>query len=210
MLSLVTAATVALITGSAIPGAADLTAGLGATEHGVLSMRFEVTFMKIDVADIEALLTSADAARIEAAVGDGERTDEAEAEVEAILAGADPVVVSMRYVRDSSFGRFTKGMASGVDAAYDGEQLTDAERRSVHDQFLIGLTPMEERGVKEGDTLVFRVDGDAVSLRVVDAAGLRLAEASYEGNVYARAVRGMYICCKSNFLEKLVRSAFEE
>lgn len=209
MLSLVTAATVALITGSAIPGAADLTAGVGAAEHGVLSMRFEVTFMKIDVADVEALLTTADAARVEA-VAAGERTGEAEAEVEAILAGADPVVVAMRYVRDASFGRFTKGMASGIDAAHEGDQLSDAERRSVHDQFLVGLTPMEERGVKEGDTLVFRVEGNAVTMRVVDATGQRLAEASYEGDVYPRAVRGMYICCKSDFLEKLVRSAFED
>jgi hypothetical protein len=210
MIPLVAVATLAMITAPAIPGAGDLTAGLGTAEHGVLSMRFEVTFMKIDVADVEVFVTSADAARIEAAIGDGARTSEREAAVTAIIADADPMAVSMRYLRDAGYDRFTKGIASGVDAAYQGEQLTDDERRSVHDQFLIAVAGLEERGVKEGDVLVYRVDEDQVSLRVVDAAGLHLADATYRGDMYPRAVRGMYVCCKSDFLEKLVRSAFTE
>jgi hypothetical protein len=116
----------------------------------------------------------------------------------------------MRYLRDANHDRFTKGLASGIDAAYQGEQLTDEERRAVHDQFLVAVAGVAERGVKAGDTLVYRVEGPRVSLRMVDGTGVQLANATYQGAMYARAVRGMYLCCASNFREKLVRSAFVE
>jgi hypothetical protein len=188
----------------------EFTLGLGGVDHAVLRMRFEVTFMKIDVADIEVLLTPAtaeDVGRIVAA--DGISKDEKIGRIAEQVLAADTLSVRMTYHRDGDFGRFEKGIRSSLDAALESGSLSTEERDAVWASLSGEFGALENRGVMKGEHLSYRVDDDRLIMVASVPDGSELLRIERTGQEFARWIKGGHFGEKSRFRKKLIESLLD-
>ena len=193
-----------------LAGAPDPAGGLGETPGSRLAMKFEVTFMKIDVADVEAFLAPATAARLGETIGGREWSGDLRRDLEAAMREDDgPVAVRMTLLRDAGLGRFLGGVLGGLEEVRKGGWISGAEEDSLRGVWEAAFAPLAERGVKKGDAYWSRVEGDSVRILHLDPEGAVQVEFTGEGEVWTRAVRGLYFDPGSPFCEKLLRSRVE-
>lgn len=179
--------------------AADWSAGL---PHG-MEFLLEVTFMKIDVADVQVRMDDATAAAVAAVKAEGEKTDDRRDRVAAILDAAPTIAYGMTFQRSADQAKFLKGMLSNLEKAEEAGELTAVEHATVRDGLLALLAPHAERGGLEGDRMLFRIDGDAASFTYLGRDGALLAAASWEDPTWAKAFRAMHTGQKSKLRKKL-------
>jgi hypothetical protein len=164
---------------------------------------FEVTFMKIDVADVEVRLTDADAAALQALVAEGKRTGDRRRRAAAILNAADPIAYGMTFKRDSDQDRFFKGMLGNMARAVEAGELTADEYAGVEAHYRRLMAPHAERGTLKGDRLLYRLEGDTLRLLYLGAGGEVLVDQQLDDGIWQRAVRASYTGEKSKLRDKL-------
>ena len=185
---------------------AELTEGLGEGAGGRLSMLFEVTMFGIDVADVDAYIAPDDAAAIAAIADADDFDDDTRERVAALLLEADPCVVSMRFLRDAGWDRFMSGTKKNLESAVKDGMISEQEFEAIWQQFAEDFAGLDERGVKKGDAIFYRIDEDRVQTVYFAASGEVLVHLSREGPERARATRGAYFGPNSDFSEKLIKS----
>jgi hypothetical protein len=183
-----------------------LATGVGADDRSRLSMFFEVTFMKIDVAEIEAWLTPSTAEEAAAIIASTDDRDDARDGIADAVLRADTLLISMEYARDSDHGRLMKGVRNGFEAAMKSDLITEETMERMYEEMSPIFDVMLERGVLEGDRLVYRVDGDDLKVLYVDPEGTTLVEAAYSGPDWVTGMKGAFFGEKSRFRKKLARS----
>ncbi|MBD3160691.1 MAG: hypothetical protein GF346_00985, partial [Candidatus Eisenbacteria bacterium] len=154
-----------IVSAAASTALAGLDDGVGLGPRSILRMRFEVTFFKIDVADIEARIPPALAARIAPRVEAGESKETVRA-ISRELADADTLLIEMLYLRDADFDKFSKGILRQLEAARDSDRIDQAELDRMWADLEIQIEPLRDPGISEGTTLAYRVDGDRVRMRL--------------------------------------------
>jgi hypothetical protein len=198
---------------AAVAGATleELTRGLGRVDHAAMRMRFEVTFMKIDVADIEVLLTPATAeglSRIVATAGISK--DEKIGRIAERVLTTDTLSVRMTYLRNGDFDRFEKGVRSSLDAALESGSISEEERDAVWANLSGEFGPLENRGVLKGEHLLYRVDGDRLLMVASTSDEDRLLRIERTGQEFARWIKGGYFGEESRFRKKLIESLLDD
>ena len=183
----------------------DLTENLGTTDSSHLSMRFEVTFMKIDVADVDAFLTPDDAAAIKAIPATTTGRDRRE-QIRDILLAAQSCVMRMTFLRDASWDRILKGIRKNLEAAAKERIITTEEFEMIWSQFQSDFHAMQARGVRKGDALYYRVDPEGVRCIFFGDDGTTLASVERTGDAHIRGTRGAFFGPKSRFSRKLIES----
>jgi len=187
----------------------ELTRGLGETDHSRMEMRFKVTFFRIDIADVTALLAPEVAADLGALVEEGKKTDEVEALIRTILLDSDRVLNTMTFCRDADFGRFLKGATRSLQGAVDAKIITDEEFETLSSGIRADFSPLEVRGVKEGDAVHYLIAGSDLRTVVISAEGEVLLDLVRTGEIYTRGSKGSFFGKKSQFSEKLIESLFK-
>lgn len=186
----------------------DLYAGVGQTDTSRLTMLFEATIFRVDVANVEARLDPLTAARTAELVAGGD-FDEQRGGVEEVLLDADTFTITMEFLRDASWDRFMSGTRGNLERAAEVGVITENEFERLWTDFEVDFASMDNRGVKKGDTIVYRVEGDRVRTIYYDGDGKALVELDRVGDERVRATRGAYFARKSEFSEKLIKSLFE-
>lgn len=179
--------------------AADWSAGL---PHG-MEFLLEVTFMKIDVADVQVRLDDAAAAAVAAVKAEGKKTGERRDRVADILHAAPSVAYGMTFQRSAEQAKFLKGMLANLEKAEEAGELTAAEHTAVREGLLALLAPHAARGGIEGDRMLYRIDGDAASFTYLGHDGELLATAAWNDPMWAKAFRAMHTGRKSKLRDKL-------
>jgi hypothetical protein len=121
----------------------------------------------------------------------------------------EPVAVRMTLLGDAGLGRFLGGLLGGLEEVRKQGWITEAEEDSLRAVWNGEFAKLEERGVKEGDAYWSRIEGDEVDILHLDPGGTPLVSFVGAGEVWARAVRGLYFDPRSPFSEKLLRSRVE-
>lgn len=105
--------------------------------------------------------------------------------------------------------RFLKGSRKSLERARDSNAITEAELEDIWTFVSDKLSPLEERGLFEGDRVTYRVDGNVVRTVVVSREGERLLDFTHDSDARARGIRGSFFGAKSKFRDKLIRSVAE-
>lgn len=181
--------------------------GVGEGPHAKLRFFFEVTFMKIDIAWVEAYLDPATAAVVERVVVGDYSKGRARALEMALLEG-DPMLLRMELARGGGAGRFIGATRDNLEAAVE----CGAMPRSTFDDlwpFVEGLLePVDERSMQKGDAILYRIDGPEVRIMYIGPTGEIIVDGTYEDAEAARGFVGSFICRETAFSEKLIRSAW--
>lgn len=184
---------------------ADLDAGAGPD----LGFLFEVTFMKIDVAFVDAYTAPAEDMALAAMRAVGERNSQREDAVVDHLLAADRIVFRFTLRRDGHGDRFHSGTRTNLEAARAADMIDDAELEAVWAGYNKAMDDLGERESAKGDQLIYAVDPDGVRMGYLDVAGTILFDVRHDGDAWARAIKGSFLAPESRFREKLARSAWE-
>lgn len=180
--------------------------GLGETSYSNPSFKFEVTFMKIDVADIEARLDQSTAADLEAIVMEG-NPDRARIERAAsVLLAAEISAYRFTFLRDGGTGRFLEGTRSNLDSARKDGIISEPEFLSIWNDYRRIMGPIEKRGSFKGDQLLYRIEKGALRIIYIGKDGDVLVDSIQSGDAWARGFKGSFSSRNSAFREKLLRS----
>ncbi|MEZ4650923.1 MAG: hypothetical protein R3E97_19495 [Candidatus Eisenbacteria bacterium] len=188
---------------------AHLAPTLGNEPASRLGMKFEVTFMKFDVAQLEARLAPTVSALIEPIVRNEARSDEAEEQIATwILDPSAPILLSMEYLRDADYDRFQKGLRISMEQAAASGAITEEEGRELTARLTEESEPLMESGVTKGSVLAHYISGDTVRTVYLEPDGTIRLDVSRDDAILGRALRASWFGEKSRFREKLIRSLF--
>lgn len=184
--------------------------GLGDVEYSRLAFRFEVSFMKIDVADIEARLTPTEAASLGALVRQGKATRSLIDQAATVVLKADTVAFRFTFLRDGGLDRFLEGTRKNLERARKAGVISEAEYVSVWEGFRRTMKAVEERGARRGDQLLYRIQKDGVRMIFLGTEGHLLFDTTHTGEGWTRGIKGSFLARDSNYREKLIRSLWDD
>lgn len=203
---------IGLTPGSGAPGMflARLAPSLGNEPASQLRMRFEVTFMRIDVADLEARVAPQVSALIEPMVLANEDTEAGKDRIATLLMAPEaPILLTMTYLRDADYDRFSKGLRTSMKQAAESGAITESESESLSQVLLAASSALEESGVSVGGVLAHYIDGDDVHTVYMEPDGTVRVDDKRTNATLGRALRASWFGEKSRFREKLLKSLFE-
>ncbi len=185
----------------------DLFEGVGETPHSRLRFFFEVTFMKIDIAWVEAYLDPGTAAVVERVVSDEYTKGRARALEMALLDG-NPMLLRMELARGGGAGRFIGATRDNLRAAVKCGAMEQATFDDLWPFVETLLAPIDSRGMEKGDSIHYRVDGSSIRVVYLSPTGHVLVDGTYESEDAARGFVGSFMCREAAFSENLIRSAW--
>jgi hypothetical protein len=188
----------------------ELSRGVGEGRDSIMRTKFEVTFMKIDVADIEVRLTSRTAAGLAKHLEGEKPSDDVIAAIAEEVLEADTLMIRMNYLRDGDFDKLRRGFQRNLEDALKSDSIDEPEFETMWTELQQELSPLEGRGVKKGEDLVFRVEGTAMWIVILAVEGETLLSIARNGSEWARGVKGSFLGRESRFHKGLVRSLFED
>ena len=174
--------------------------GVGEGPHAKLRFFFEVTFMKIDIAWVEAYLDPATAAVVERVVVGDYSKGRARALEMALLEG-DPMLLRMELARGGGAGRFIGATRDNLKAAVECGSMGQTTFDELWSYVGELLAPVDQRGMEKGDAILYRIDGASVRIVYLGPAGEILVDGTYEDAEAARGFVGSFLCRKTAFSE---------
>lgn len=186
----------------------ELYAGLAEGPHARLRFFFEVTFMKIDVAWVEAYLDPVSASVVKRVAAQDYSKGRARALEMALLDG-DPMLLRMELARGGGAGRFIGATRDNLQAAVECGSMGQDTFHELWPYVEELLSPVDQRGMQKGDAILYRIDGPRVRIVYVDPGGKTIVDGIYEGAEAARGFVGSFLCRETAFSENLIRSAWE-
>ncbi len=180
-------------------------AGLGETPQSVLSYLFEVTFMKIDIAVVEAMLSQGVATEVAALVDQKDRVDLAAN----LLFDSETIAFGMTFQREGGLGKFIKGIQVNLERAMKVGLITAEQHVLVRDEFNALMDPHDERGAFKGDRLLFRIEPQSVRMIFLGVDDELLVDSTSENNAWVRGIKGVFLGKDSKLRTKLIQQAWE-
>lgn len=182
--------------------------GVGEGAHARLRFFFEVTFLKIDIAWIEAYLDPGTASVVKRVADEDYSKGRARALEMALLDG-DPMLLRMELARGGGAGRFIGATRDNLQAAVKCGSMGQATFDELWPYVEELLSPVDNRGMEEGDAIHYRIDGPSVRIVYLGPGGEIIVDGTYEGAEAARGFVGSFMCRETAFSQKLIRSAWE-
>ena len=192
--------------------------GLGDVPNSHLAFLFEVTFLSIDIADVEAFLSPETAKEIYPITTEIQN-DESLNRLAEILLNSNDIAFRMTFLRDGGLSKIISGARNNFEAAYEVGLLTLDELESVWQEYfavmsslssLSSMSSLAERGAREGDQLLYRAGENEVWMGYVDASGTELINIVHPGGAWARGIKGSFLAPDSRFQEGLLNSLWAE
>jgi len=197
------------VAGLSAQGTAMDTTSLAVGRYSEASALLEKTLLRIDVARLRIRFDTETALGLGSLLEGHPRSDPlADAAVGLVLQTRD-AWASLSFQRNVSFDRFVDGILDGVHAARDAGLLDPAFAQSLSDSLPLWYSPLRERGVKDGDTMVYRIRGDSLHtvFRTID--GQNLVDQIDVGPQPRLSVLGGFLAPGSDFRNGLLNSIFD-
>lgn len=176
------------------------TASLAEGPHSRGCMLLERTIFNVDVLTLELRFGPVTADRIERAVRSGAERDS----VARLGIRSRDAFARIEFVRGVGMDRFIDGVRTDLRRAADGGVIADSTFRSVSLSLPVWYSFLEDRGVREGDQLVYRIRGDTLHSGYRTADGEWLLQQTDVGAERTRSVLGSYLVEGSSFREALL------
>jgi len=172
--------------------------------HPAMATLLEKTIFKVDVAWLELWFTPEVDRRIRALA---ERPDKADQDsIVAVATRADDVLARLHFERNVSLGQFLDGLQGSARHARDAGIISDEAYDDIVTSSPAWYSFLEERGIRDGDEMLYRIRGDTLRTvyRAVD--GEVLLDERDVGPERGLSVLGGYLAPGSDFRRGLIES----
>lgn len=184
------------------------TTGMGTGPWSRLSMLYEVTLFNVDVLELEIRVDPGTTARLEGLVAGsdaGAASLPADAVAEAVVRSPG-AIVRTRFCRDVSVDRFLSGARENLERARNAGFVSQADADRISGEIRSQFAVLEERGLRDGDTVWYEIRNDSLVMAVQGREGRVLLRDVAGGMDRRSALLGGYLAPGSDFREKLLRS----
>ncbi len=183
--------------------------GLGRASFGRMHFLLEKTFLNIDVLTVEVRFDD-DTAEALRAVAEGRKLDDALVDGLATRAyRAEEAYVEIRFKRDVGLERFVDAVRKNLGRARKAGMIDEENLQNVSRNLPRWFAFLEERGMKEGDRILYRVRRDSMRTIYVERGGKVDLDRTDGGNAPRLALLASYFAPGSDFRDGLVASLFE-
>jgi hypothetical protein len=176
-------------------GGAAPSLGDGSLANGPFSkmhMLLEKTILKVDVVTIDVRVDGkAQGEFVKIAQGKKIEGDVEEQLAKAAIA-VDNAVVQMKFERDVSLSQWIDQVEGSLDKAVSAGYVTAARKGQVMSGLPNWFAPIKDRGFKEGDKVLYRVQGGGLRTVLVQADGQTSVDQNDSGADAARVLFAGY------------------
>lgn len=185
------------------------TTSLANGPYAELCMLLERTIFKVDVLTLRVRFGGETAVRLrELAAGREYSDDLADSIAHQALAARD-VWAELTFVRGVSLNRFVSETRKNMRRARDAGVLDSAGYETIATQLPRWYAFLDQRGIREGDAVLYRVRGDTLRSLFRAADGTIMLDQTNVGPERRLAVMGSYFAPGSDFRERLIQSLFK-
>ena len=184
------------------------TTAIGDEPYGAMRMLYERTIFKVDVLTLEVRFGPETAARLQALAQGRRRTGALADSIAAAALDAEEVFIRLRFERNVSLGQFLDGVRGNTRAARDAGIITPEEYEQVSSSLPVWYEFLAERGIKDGDEMLYRIRGDSLHTRYRTVEGDVPLNQLDVGDFRRRSVLGGYFAPGSEFRKGLIASLF--
>ena len=175
-----------------------------------MEMLLEKTIFQVDVLTLTVRIRGSEAERLRRLRERGEPSPVVRDSVARIAADATCARARLEFVRDVSLGRFLDAIRDSGRAAMEAGFIQEATFRMIDRSVSDWYAFLEGRGVKEGDRMEYRIEGDRLRIRYRAADGRLLLDRTDTGAERRRSVLAGYFAPGSDFRKGLIRSLFRD
>jgi len=168
----------------------------------------EKTLLKVDVVNLDVWLGDEAAARLEDLISGQSYSDEISDSVGEIAIRSQGAFIRVEFLRNVSLEQFLDGAADNLKRVLKAGVLTEAEYEMISAGMPVWYAFLEERGIRDGDLMRYRIRGDTLTTQFLSVEGGLLMDQTDVGPERRRSVLGSYFVRKSDFREGLVKSLF--
>jgi hypothetical protein len=176
--------------GGAVPSLGD--GSLASGPFSKMHMLLEKTILKVDVVTIDVRVDGKAQGEF-TKIAQGKKI---EGDVEEQLAKAalaiDNAVVQMKFERDVSLSQWIDQVSGSLDKAVSAGYITSGRKSQVMNGLPNWFAPVKDRGFKEGDKVLYRVQNGGVRTVLVQADGQTTVDQNDNGADAARVLFAGY------------------
>jgi hypothetical protein len=176
--------------GGAVPSLGD--GSLASGPFSKMHMLLEKTILKVDVVTIDVRVDGKAQGEF-TKIAQGKKI---EGDVEEQLAKAalaiDNAVVQMKFERDVSLSQWIDQVSGSLDKAVSAGYITSSRKSQVMNGLPNWFAPVKDRGFKEGDKVLYRVQNGGVRTVLVQADGQTSVDQNDNGGDAARVLFAGY------------------
>jgi hypothetical protein len=185
------------------------TTGLAQGPFSTMAMRYERTIFNVDILQLEVGFDPETAETFSSLIRGQSYDDAVARQVVDVALAAPDVMVRTQFLRDVSLDQFLDGMRDNLRHARESGYLTPEEEGLIARETTEGYAVLEDRGIRKGEVMWYRLRGDTLHVAFVALDGEVLVEDRPVGPERRMAVLGGYLAEGSDFREDLIRSLFE-
>lgn len=178
--------------------------------YAEMQMLLEKTFLKIDVLTLEVRLGDEDAEKLERLVSGQKRSAEIEDSVAAVAIASRDAWVRTTFQRGISLDQFLDGAGKDLSAARDAGVVSEDTYNELTNGLPIWFGFLVERGILDGDQILYRIRGDTLLTRYVALGGETTMERLEVDLKLCRAVLATYFVKGSQYRKGLMKSLFAD
>lgn len=182
------------------------TAGLADGPYSRMSMLLEKTLFRVDVLTLELRFGHSTAAALQAALSNQGSRDATYDAVAGAALGATDVWARIRFERDISFKQFLDAARDNLQGALEAGLIDRQGFSDVSDGLPLWYAFLEDRRVRTGDEMHYRIRGDTLRTVYVGFDGEVLLDQIDIGPERRLSVLGGYFAPGSEFRRPLIHS----
>lgn len=177
--------------------------------YGTMQAMVEKTFLGIDAYELTVRVDAKTAQVIERSAAGQSHTEQIEAQIAKAASEADHAYVRLIFQRNVSFDRFITGITENLDKALEAGMISAATHRRVTQGLPRWFSFLEERGVQEGEQLLYKLGPNSLRTVYLDAKGRELLDQTDQGADNPKAVLAGFFAPGTDEREALIGSLFE-
>lgn len=185
------------------------TTGLASGPWSTMEMLYERTIFNVDVLTLTLRFGPETASELKRLVRGREYGDALADSVARVALEAHDVLVKSRFERNVGLDQFLDGLRDSLGKAREAGFLTEEERRTIEADVNVQYRPLEDRGIRDGEVMWYRIRGDSLHVAFQTLDGSVLVDERPVGPERRMGVLGGYLAPGSDFREKLIRSLFD-
>jgi hypothetical protein len=170
--------------------------------YAYMETLLEKTIFQVDVLTLQVWVGGEVAAPLRALEGKG-ASDAVRDSVARLAVHARDAWARITFERGVSLGQFVGGIEGNMRRAVEADLLSEATAQMILDSIPLWFSVLEDRGIEEGDRLLYRVSGDTLRTRFMTRSGEILVDQMDIGPERRLSVFGSYFAPGSEFRKGL-------
>src|SRR5262245_13407310 len=198
---------IAVLLAGAVLAGRDDSAPTAKDRYGHVHMKYERTFLGVDVANVDVTFDAATREQLAALAAGQQYSDQLAERMARTALDAKNVSVQVQFLRSASLKEFLDAAHKNLERARDAGYISQSTFATAWANVQRDFAGLANRGFKKGDRLSYRATPD--SLRTTVVAGNRvLLDVTSPGADPRRAMIASYFAPRTDFRSGLIHSVF--